>query len=116
MEYLPRYTPEQAKRHEVRPGITGLAQVNGRNAIQWAERFSMDAEYVRNLSFVADASIVFRTVIVVLRREGIAPNPNSPVGKFSDGFPPKETERINNEKPIQMMDPPNNYSSLGKGR
>lgn len=71
MEYLPLYTPEQARRHEVRPGITGWAQVNGRNAITWEEKFEHDVWYVDNWSFWLDIKILWLTLITVLRREGI---------------------------------------------
>ena len=72
VEYLDRYTPEQARRHEVKPGLTGWAQVNGRNATTWDERLSMDVWYVDNRSFWLDVKILWRTVAVVLRREGIS--------------------------------------------
>lgn len=72
MEYLPLYTPEQARRHEVRPGITGWAQVNGRNAISWEEKFAMDVWYVDHRSLSLDVSILLRTVTKVLAREGIS--------------------------------------------
>lgn len=71
VEYLPRYSSEQARRHEVRPGLTGWAQVNGRNALTWEEKFRLDVWYVSHLSFSTDASIVFRTVLAVFRRQGI---------------------------------------------
>lgn len=70
-EYLGLYTPEQARRHEVRPGVTGLAQVTGRNRLGWEERFALDVEYVDQRSFLLDASILIRTVAVVLSRSGI---------------------------------------------
>ncbi len=72
MHYLPHYTPEQARRHEVRPGLTGLAQVCGRNTVGWEDRLRLDVEYVDNLSLRADLAILGRTVVAVLRREGIA--------------------------------------------
>jgi lipopolysaccharide/colanic/teichoic acid biosynthesis glycosyltransferase len=72
VSYLGRYTPEQARRHEVRPGVTGLAQVSGRNAIEWDEKLRLDVEYVNARSFRLDASILWRTVTSVLRREGIS--------------------------------------------
>lgn len=72
MEYLDRYTPEQARRHEVRPGITGWAQVNGRNAISWEEKFKLDVWYVDNRSFWLDLKILWLTVLKVFRREGIS--------------------------------------------
>lgn len=74
MQYLDRYTPEQARRHEVRPGITGWAQVNGRNAITWEEKFKLDVWYVDNWSVKLDVKIVLMTVLKVLKREGITPS------------------------------------------
>jgi len=71
MEYLELYTPEQARRHEVRPGITGWARVNGRNAISWGEKFELDVWYVDNRSFWLDLKILFLTVIKVFKSEGI---------------------------------------------
>jgi lipopolysaccharide/colanic/teichoic acid biosynthesis glycosyltransferase len=70
--YLPRYSAEQARRHEVRPGITGLAQVCGRNALSWEAKFALDVEYVDETSFALDLRILFATVGVVLRRDGIS--------------------------------------------
>ena len=72
MSYLDRYTPEQARRHEVRPGITGLAQVAGRNTLTWEERFDYDVWYVDHASVALDISILARTVARVLRRDGIS--------------------------------------------
>lgn len=71
MEYMPLYSPEQARRHEVRPGITGWAQVNGRNAISWPEKFLLDVWYVDNWSMVLDAKIILMTFSKVMRREGV---------------------------------------------
>ncbi len=71
MQYLPRYTPEQARRHEVKPGLTGWAQVNGRNALSWEERLAMDVWYVDHQSFRLDLQILARTVGMVVRRRGI---------------------------------------------
>jgi lipopolysaccharide/colanic/teichoic acid biosynthesis glycosyltransferase len=71
-QYLERYSPEQARRHEVRPGVTGLAQVSGRNAITWDEKFAKDVEYVERRSLVLDLSIIWRTVVQVFRRHGIS--------------------------------------------
>ena len=70
-EYLPLYNEHQRRRHEVRPGLTGWAQVNGRNAIGWEEKFNYDVEYVNNLSFFLDVKIIFLTIMKVLKREGI---------------------------------------------
>ncbi len=71
MEYLPRYTPEQRRRHEVRPGITGLAQVSGRNALTWEQKFALDIEYVERHDLRMDLALIIRTLKVVLGREGI---------------------------------------------
>ena len=72
VQYLELYSPEQARRHEVKPGITGWAQVNGRNAISWEEKFSLDVEYVDRQSFWLDVKILWMTVINVLQRKGIS--------------------------------------------
>lgn len=72
MEYLDRYTPEQARRHEVKPGITGWAQINGRNAISWEEKFALDVWYVDNWSLLLDFRIIFLTILKVLKHEGIS--------------------------------------------
>jgi sugar transferase EpsL len=71
MQYLDRYTPDQARRHEVVPGITGWAQINGRNALSWEEKFNLDIWYVDHWSFFLDIKILFLSIIKVLRREGI---------------------------------------------
>lgn len=72
MKYIPRYSKLQARRLEVRPGITGLAQVNGRNAISWEDKFNYDIQYVDNITFIGDWKIIFQTVGKVLKREGIS--------------------------------------------
>lgn len=72
VRYLPRYNDHQARRHEVRPGFTGYAQVNGRNAISWEEKFNYDVEYVDNITFLGDWKIMFQTVGKVLKRDGIS--------------------------------------------
>jgi len=71
VQYLPYYTDEERKRHSVRPGLTGLAQVNGRNAVTWENRFQNDLEYVNSLSFIFDLLIIFRTVVKVFKRSDI---------------------------------------------
>lgn len=71
VRYLPRYNAHQARRHEVRPGFTGYAQVMGRNAISWEEKFNYDVEYVDSVGFLRDWKIIFQTVLTVLRRDGI---------------------------------------------
>lgn len=72
VRYLPRYNAQQRRRHEVRPGLTGYAQVNGRNAITWEQRFLLDVEYVDNITFLGDLKILLGTVRAVLKREGIS--------------------------------------------
>lgn len=76
MEYLPLYTEEQARRHEVKPGITGWAQVNGRNSISWEEKFYLDVWYVKNQTLSLDLKIMILTLIKVLKREGVNANGN----------------------------------------
>jgi lipopolysaccharide/colanic/teichoic acid biosynthesis glycosyltransferase len=82
MEYLPRYTPEQARRHEVRPGATGWAQVHGRNDLTWQEKFEHDVWYVDHLSFGLDLRILGRTLVSVLRQEGISARGHATMPKF----------------------------------
>ena len=72
VKYLTRYNETQARRHEVRPGLTGLAQVNGRNAISWEEKFNYDVEYVDNVSFLLDFKIICKTALKVIKRDGIS--------------------------------------------
>jgi len=72
MQYLTRYSPEQNRRHETKPGITGWAQVNGRNALSWEEKFKFDVEYVDKISFSLDAKILWMTVMNVIQRKGIS--------------------------------------------
>jgi len=83
MEYLPLYSPEQARRHEVRPGITGWAQVNGRNAISWEDKFKLDVWYVDHCSLWLDIKILWLTVKKVLVREGISAAAEATMGKFT---------------------------------
>lgn len=83
VEYLPLYTPEHARRHETRPGITGLAQVSGRNSISWEERFELDVRYVDTLSLRNDASILCRTARSVLMREGINAEGEATMSRFA---------------------------------
>ena len=83
VEYLPLYSPEQARRHEVRPGITGWAQVNGRNAISWADKFALDVWYVDHRNLWLDVQILWRTVRKVLLREGISAAGETTMPKFT---------------------------------
>jgi sugar transferase EpsL len=90
MQYLDRYTPEQTRRHEVKPGITGWAQVNGRNAITWEDKFKFDVWYVDNQSIWLDLKIIALTVLKILKREGVTPNgqvtmPEFKKSKSNDG-------------------------------
>lgn len=82
VRYLPRYSAHQARRHEVRPGFTGLAQVNGRNAISWEEKFDWDVKYVDRITFLGDVKIILATVKTVLKRDGISSATNATMEEF----------------------------------
>lgn len=82
MQYLERYSPEQARRHEVRPGITGWAQINGRNTLSWEEKFKLDVWYVDNQSFWLDLKIIVLTIVKVFRREGISADGEATMKEF----------------------------------
>lgn len=84
VEYLERYTPEQARRHEVRPGVTGLAQVSGRNAISWESKFAQDVRYVDRRSVGLDLRIVVATIASVVKREGISAEGHVTMSKFGE--------------------------------
>jgi undecaprenyl phosphate N,N'-diacetylbacillosamine 1-phosphate transferase len=86
VEYLPLYSKEQARRHEVKPGITGWAQVNGRNAISWEKKFSFDLFYVDNLCFTLDIKILWMTIINVLKGKGISQEGKATSEKFNGNF------------------------------
>lgn len=90
VQYLPLYNKHQKRRHEVRPGLTGLAQVNGRNAISWEEKFNFDVEYVSNISFIDDLKIILLTIKKVLVRDGI----NSETAATVEPFQGSAKERI----------------------
>lgn len=83
VKYLPLYTKEQRRRHEVRPGLTGLAQANGRNALTWEARFALDVAYVNNVSFAGDCCIVLDTIKAVLKREGISSQTSATMEEFT---------------------------------
>jgi lipopolysaccharide/colanic/teichoic acid biosynthesis glycosyltransferase len=85
MEYLPLYSSQQARRHDVRPGMTGWAQINGRNAISWSEKFNLDVWYVDNESFLLDLKILVLTIVRVFRRDGITATDNVTTPKFRSG-------------------------------
>ncbi len=93
VKYLPLYTPEQRRRHEVRPGVTGYAQAYGRNALSWEEKFERDVYYVDHVSFALDVKILFKTVAVVLKREGISSETSATMEEFT-GSEQKETGHV----------------------
>lgn len=82
-QYLPLYNEQQKRRHEVRPGITGWAQINGRNTISWSQKFEYDVWYVDNLSFLLDLKIIWRTIIKVFKREGINEQGSATISAFN---------------------------------
>ena len=82
-EYLDLYNEEQKHRHDVRPGLTGLAQVNGRNLLGWEERFNYDIEYVKNISFNEDIKIIFKTIFLVVTRKGVSSSNSKTMEKFN---------------------------------
>lgn len=91
IQYLPLYSETQKRRHEVRPGLTGYAQVNGRNELSWPKRFSLDVDYVKNLNFVLDCQIIFQTVLKVFKREGISSGTTATMEPF------KGNEKLEND-------------------
>lgn len=94
MQYLERYTPEQARRNEVRPGITGWAQVNGRNAVCWEEKFDMDVWYVENMGIGVDVKVLMLTLVKVFRKDGICQDGHATCGEFmGDGAHAKAQRR-----------------------
>ena len=93
VRYIPRYTEEQRRRHDVRPGLTGYAQIHGRNAISWEERFAYDVEYVNNISFIGDIKIILGTVKAVLKRSGITSETSATMEEFMGS----EAETVTNE-------------------
>ena len=93
VQYIPRYTAEQRRRHDVRPGLTGLAQVSGRNALSWEDKFKLDVEYVDNITFIGDVKIILATVRSVLKREGISSETSATMEEFMGS----EAEKVVNE-------------------
>lgn len=93
VRYLPLYNKRQSMRHNVRPGLTGLAQVNGRNLLTWEEKFEWDVKYVENISLWLDIKILFRTVINVLKREGISSETSATMEPFTGTKETAEAER-----------------------
>jgi lipopolysaccharide/colanic/teichoic acid biosynthesis glycosyltransferase len=92
IEYLPLYTPQQVRRHEVKPGITGLAQINGRNTLSWDERFALDVWYVNHASLLLDLRILLQTVVHVLRRRSVSPEGDLDVPSFTGSLPVHHAE------------------------
>ena len=90
VKYIPLYSPEQRRRHTVRPGLTGYAQVNGRNSITWEEKFKLDVEYVDNITLIGDIKILFGTVFSVLKREGISQENNATMEEFKGSVTEEE--------------------------
>lgn len=90
MEYLPLYSPEQARRHDVKPGITGWAQVNGRNAISWKEKFRLDLWYIKHWNPALDLKIIWMTIRSVIKREGISAEGHATMPPFSGSEIPDE--------------------------
>ena len=82
VQYLDRYTEEQSHRHDVRPGLTGLAQIKGRNALSWEEKFALDLEYIKNITLIGDLKILFGTVLAVLKRDGISSETSATMEEF----------------------------------
>lgn len=95
MDYLGRYSPEQARRHDIRPGITGLAQISGRNAMSWEEKFRLDVYYVDHHTFIGDLSILGGTFLTVLRRDGISEDGQTTSSMFMGTPPPTQGIRGN---------------------
>ena len=93
VEYIPRYNEHQHRRHEVRPGLSGLAQVNGRNTVSWEDKFDMDVHYVDNYSFAMDVKILFMTVLNVIKKEGISSETSATMEVFM-GTPEKEEANV----------------------
>ena len=83
VKYLPLYNEEQRRRHEVRPGLTGLAQINGRNAISWEDRFALDVKYIDDITFIGDLKIIFGSVKAVFKRDGISSETSATMEEFT---------------------------------
>lgn len=129
VDYLRYYTPEQRKRHNVRPGITGLAQINGRNSLSFEERFELDVKYVKNMSFFLDFSIVMKTIKTVLKREGIYMKDTNSfyidskkkkkdkliiIGSGGHGRVIYDIAKLNGYKEVDFLDDNENSSAIGK--
>lgn len=93
VEYLPRYNEEQRRRHDVRPGLTGLAQVNGRNRLSWEDRFALDVKYVDNVTFLNDWKIILQTVGKVVKKDGISSDTAVTMEAFMGDEPRREPQK-----------------------
>lgn len=98
VKYLPLYNDEQRRRHDVRPGLTGYAQVNGRNSITWEEKFKLDVEYVDNITFLGDIKIIFGTVMAVLKRDGISSETSVTMEEFKGTIMSENEDNQPNEQ------------------
>ena len=94
VKYLPYYSEEQKRRHEVRPGLTGYAQAHGRNAVSWDDRLQMDIEYVDNITLFGDIKIIFHTVVSVFKREGISSETSATMEDFADYVKSKQSAKV----------------------
>lgn len=97
VDYLQLYNEYQSRRHEVRPGLTGLAQINGRNAISWEERFNYDVYYVDHVTFIEDLKVLFKTVSIVLKRDGITSDTSVTMEEFVGNEKKTEKEAVSHE-------------------
>ena len=93
-KYLPYYTEEQHHRHDVRPGLTGYAQAHGRNGVSWDEKFKMDLEYIKKITFIGDVKIIFATVASVLKHEGISQEGQATMEDFTDYVKAKNAGKV----------------------
>lgn len=112
MQYLARYSPEQARRHEMKPGITGWAQINGRNAITWEEKFALDLWYVENWSLGLDLKILARTIKLVLKREGINAEGTATMPEFMGTAIYRESSGVLEAAAGQEPDSSRNYNEV----
>ena len=94
VKYLPLYNERQSQRHDVRPGLTGLAQVNGRNAISWEQKFDYDVQYVQSVSFLEDWKIICKTIQIVLKKEGISSDTSATMTEFKGTIDSKKSDLL----------------------
>ncbi|NOK21431.1 sugar transferase [Corallococcus carmarthensis] len=116
VEYLPRYSAEQARRHDVLPGVTGWAQINGRNALSWDERFRLDVWYVDHWSLALDAKVLALTVVRVLQRQGISFASEATMNKFMGSPPPESNVVPLRQQESGAVSPPSAAPASGERR